>query len=114
MGEDLEISDFSCRGGVEVVAPGENAQTTGFVGSYMKTSGTSIAAAHVTGVAAAVKSARHSLSGNQLRQAIVESATSLSDGNRLVNYENAVRYVKKKAGKKISVPKLKQEMGELA
>lgn len=114
VGEHLEISDFSCRGGVEVVAPGENAQTTGFVGSYMKTSGTSIAAAHVTGVAAAVKSARHSLSGNQLRQAIVESATSLSDGNRLVNYENAVRYVKKKAGKKISVPKLKQEMGELA
>lgn len=114
VGEDLEISDFSCSEDVEVTAPGENAQTTGFVGSYMKASGTSIAAAHVTGVAAAVKSARHSLSANELRQAIVESATPLSDGNRLVNYENAVRYGKKKAVKRISAPKLKQEMGEMA
>lgn len=110
----MEISDFSCSEDVEVTAPGENAQTTGFVGSYLKASGTSIAAAHVTGVAAAVKSARHSLSANELRQAIVESATPLSAGNRLVNYENAVRYGKKKAVKRISAPKLKQEMGEMA
>lgn len=114
VGEDLETSDFSCSGDVEITAPGENAQTTGFVCSYMKASGTSMAAAHVTGVAAAVKSAKRSLSANELRQAMVESAIQLSDGSKLVNYANAVQFVKQKTIKKISVSKLKQETSELA
>lgn len=37
--------------------PREDVQSIGFLGSYTKVSGTSLAAAHVTGVAAAVKSA---------------------------------------------------------
>ncbi len=114
VGEDLEKSDFSENVQTDVVAPGERAQTIGFVGSYSKASGTSIATAHVTGVAAAVKSARRSLSANELRRVLVESAIQLSCGSKLVNYANAVRLVKQKTIKKISLSELKQETGELA
>ena len=52
--KELCLSSYSPVGnGVDVYAPSEECQTTGFVGSYVKGNGTSIAAAHVTGVVAA-------------------------------------------------------------
>lgn len=112
--ETLKASDFSDNKGVDLVAPGENAQTIGFVGSYTKMEGTSIAAAHVTGVAAAVKSARRAVSVEKLKNALLASGVQLADGSKLVNYQNAIRAVKSKEFIKLSVSGLKKETKEKA
>lgn len=86
----LETSEFSDNSQTDLVAPGEDVQSIAFLGSYTRGSGTSLAAAHVAGVAAAVKSADTSLSASQLMGILKESAISLGDDGKLVNYENAV------------------------
>lgn len=93
----LEASKFSDNSQTDLAAPGEDVQSIGFLGSFSRASGTSFAASHVTGVAAAVKSADKSLSASQLMEVLKESAVSLGDDGKLVNYENAVAFVKNKS-----------------
>ena len=93
---NLKTSEFSDNSQTDLTAPGEDVQSIGFLGSYTKVSGTSLAAAHVTGVAAAVKSADRTLSANQLMEVLKKSAVSLGEDGKLVNYENAVALVEEK------------------
>lgn len=92
--DELKSSQFSNNEKVDLVAPGENVQTLGYMGSFSMTEGTSIATAHVTGVAASVMSANRNLSNTEIRNVLIESAISLSDGTRLVNYKNAIDRIK--------------------
>lgn len=65
---------------VDVFAPSEMAQTTGYVGTYTISNGTSIAAAHVTGVVASLKSKNSNLTYNQVKKIISESALDINQG----------------------------------
>ncbi len=92
---NLNVSSFSPEGVyVDLFAPAEQCQTTGFVGSYVISSGTSIATAHVTGVAAAVKSIEKAISNKNLMNLLKKSAVLCNNTKgyyRIVNYENAVK-----------------------
>ena len=107
--EKMEVSDFSTKEQTDLVAPGEKVQSTGYVGSHTISSGTSLAAAHVTGVAAAIKSANPQMEGEKLQQVLLTSATKLSDGNKLVNYEAALSGMDGEVQKE-SVAKVKKVM----
>ena len=107
--EKMEVSDFSPKEQTDLVAPGEKVQSTGYVGSHTISSGTSLAAAHVTGVAAAIKSANPQMEGEKLQQVLLTSATKLSDGNKLVNYEAALSGMDGEVQKE-SVAKVKKVM----
>lgn len=61
-------------GSVDIAAPGENILTTDVHGRYGTHSGTSFAAAYVSGAAALLASARPAASGSQLRDVLVASA----------------------------------------
>lgn len=98
--DKLKGSQFSNNENVDLVAPGENVQTLGYMGSFSTTEGTSIATAHVTGVAAAVMSANRNLSNSEIWNVLKESAVSLSDGTKLVNYENAIDLISSEKGLK--------------
>lgn len=92
--KDLNIASYSPNDNyVDVFAPSEMAQTTGYVGTYTISNGTSIAAAHVTGIVASLKSKNSSLTCNQIKKIISESAVGINKGNGiygLVNYKNAI------------------------
>lgn len=105
----LETSEFSDNSQTDLAAPGEDVQSTGFLGSYTKVSGTSLAAAHVTGVAAAVKSADTSLTASQLMEVLKGSAVSLGADGKLVNYENAVALAREKE----NLPVTKSDVAEI-
>ena len=94
--KDLRASDFSKNNHLtDLVAPGEDVYTLDYCGGYCTCSGTSVAAAHVTGVAAAILSSKKIKSGEMLKNVLLESSVELSDGSRLVNYDNAMKYIKK-------------------
>jgi subtilisin family serine protease len=61
-------------GSVELAAPGEDILSTGTGGSYSTHSGTSFAAAYVSGAAALLASAKPAASGEQLRETLLASA----------------------------------------
>nr|MBP3598371.1 S8 family peptidase [Eubacterium sp.] len=104
--EKLVNSDFSANSEVDLVAPGEDVQTIGYLGTFTKTEGTSIAAAHVTGVAAAVMSAKKSMKSTELRSLLESSAIVLENGTNLVNYENAINQMKKKGASPIKAKEI--------
>jgi subtilisin family serine protease len=60
--------------GVDIAAPGEGVITSGLNGAFASQSGTSFAAAYVSGAAALLASARPSATAAQLRNALVRSA----------------------------------------
>jgi thermitase len=62
------------RDSVDIAAPGEDVLTSELGGRYARRSGTSFAAAYVTGSAALLASARPGASGSKLRDALVRSA----------------------------------------
>jgi subtilisin family serine protease len=62
------------RGSVDIAAPGEDVLTSELGGRCERRSGTSFAAAYVTGAAALLAAARPGASGSRLRAAIVASA----------------------------------------
>ncbi len=93
--KELCISSYSPVGnGVDVYAPSEECQTTGFVGSYVKGNGTSIAAAHVTGVVAALKSGSKNITNSQMKTLIKNTTVDFrtDDGVKygVINYNNAI------------------------
>ncbi|MBN2535057.1 MAG: S8 family serine peptidase [Spirochaetales bacterium] len=64
---------------VDVAAPGENIYSLKPGGSYQYLTGTSMAAAYVSGLAALVKAYNQTLTNTGIRQAIIDSATPLSE-----------------------------------
>jgi subtilisin family serine protease len=62
------------RGSVDIAAPGDDVLTSELGGRLGRRSGTSFAAAHVTGAAALLAAARPGASGSRLRAALVGSA----------------------------------------
>lgn len=100
--EDGSKSAFSNYGlnSVQIYAPGNNIYSTISRSSYGILSGTSMAAPHVTGVAALLLSIDSSLTVQQIRTAILQSAvpTTITAGGVTqnvirLNAYNAVKYV---------------------
>jgi len=89
VGQSMVISDFSSRGPSgcggdifpELVAPGDNVRTTdvslGGFPNYVPTSGTSIAAPHVSGAIALLLSVNPQLTVGDLETLLTDSATDL-------------------------------------
>lgn len=93
--KDLQPSSFSKNNNkVDLVAPGEDVHTLDYLGGYCTANGTSVAAAHVTGVAAAILSTKKAISINELKNTLISSSAILDDGSRLVSYDNAIEKIK--------------------
>lgn len=67
-------ADSAYGASVDIAAPGDGVLTTGLGGEVTSQSGTSFAAAHVSGAAALLAAARPSAGAAQLRRALVRSA----------------------------------------
>lgn len=72
--QDGRAASFSQRNGVTLAAPGEKLQVLGLRGESTTASGTSYAAAQVTGAVAAVLAAQPGLQPEQVRQLLYDSA----------------------------------------
>lgn len=76
-------SDFSAVGEeVELVAPGENIAATGFFDEVVCTQGTSVATAHVTGLASLLWDKDATKSADFIRALLNDSARKLGAGNK--------------------------------
>ncbi|OXM87398.1 S8 family serine peptidase [Paenibacillus rigui] len=95
--EQNQHAAFS-NGGVEVVAPGVNIQSVGLGNQYTVLSGTSVAAPHVTGIAALIKSEMPGMSNEKIRQIIDKTAVPLGSpdvfGYGLVHAASAIEQKK--------------------
>jgi subtilisin family serine protease len=72
------------RRSVDIAAPGENVLIAGLDGRFSRRSGTSFAAAYVTGAAALLASARPTASAARLREALLRSARRGGDVDDLI------------------------------
>lgn len=89
------VTSYSqCGSRVDVVAPGEDIYSTVKTG-YGKKGGTSMAAPHVSGVAAMIFSLDPDIKGERVKEIIKESATGSygTEGYGLLNANNAVERV---------------------
>jgi len=78
--EEYKAANFSSRGlGINIVAPGAEVLSTLNDGEYASMSGTSMAAPHVSGALAALKSKNKKFGSNELINRIYETATPLGD-----------------------------------
>jgi len=79
-GTDDNLADFSNYGAsnVQIAAPGVDIISTFLNNGYDSLSGTSMATPHVAGVAALVKAANFGLSGSQIKDIILNTATPVS------------------------------------
>ncbi len=76
------VPDYSNYGnGLDVVAPGENILSINLNSSYAKASGTSVAAAQVSGLAALLVSANLNLTPSQVEEIIERNAEHLPSGH---------------------------------
>ena len=108
---ELKSADFSLNNEkVDLVAPGVDVQTVDYLGSYCYASGTSIAAAHVTGVVASLLSYKRNVS--RIKEAIMNSAVVINNGCKLINYDAALEYLEhnKFNKSKNKVPKIKMNI----
>ena len=110
--ESAQPADFSARGAaLDLTAPGVDVQSTGFMGSYTITSGTSAAAAHVTGVAAVLKGLDPTKSNESITNLMKASAYKPGFSGRndqygygIVSLENALAmYAAQESGMNISL-----------
>lgn len=86
----LEKSSFSSLEEPDVYAPGEGAKTLGYLGSYEEVDGSSIAAAHVSGVAAALKGVFKNTSNKDIYDAIINNGVKVDENVGCVNLINAL------------------------
>ncbi|MFB1082178.1 S8 family serine peptidase [Jeotgalibacillus sp. JSM ZJ347] len=83
IGSDLLAADFSTTGGaVDLVAPGVSIHSTYLSHSYIHMSGTSMAAPHVTGVAALFKQLDPDASPTVIREQLFDQAVDLGEPGR--------------------------------
>lgn len=93
-GKDDQISTFSQFGAyLDVVAPGEKIVSTWLGNKFRSLSGTSMSAAHVTGVLALLKSAEPQASIEDHRRLLISQcerlpASNLLQGNGLISWSN--------------------------
>jgi hypothetical protein len=81
------IADFSSTGrAVDIAAPGVELISTAPGGGYVRESGTSMAAPHVTGVAALVRAARPGLDVEELEAVLRASAVDLGAPGHDITY----------------------------
>ena len=89
----------------DVVAPGVQVRSVDASGNYVSWNGTSMAAPHVAGVAALIKSANKNLTPEQIEKLMIDTAEPLTDnkfnkapnmayGNGLVNAYDAIAVMK--------------------
>ena len=86
------LSDFSATGdNLDVVAPGEDILSTSYLWGYMAADGTSLSAAHVTGLASLILQQNPSLTPAQVKEVLCQSAIPLEEncGSGMVNGKNA-------------------------
>lgn len=82
-----QLAVFSSYGNnLELVAPGVQINSTSLGNSYTTSSGTSMAAPHVTGVAALIKAYNSSLTNKQIRAALRNSAIDLGQKGKDKHY----------------------------
>ena len=92
--ETYSLCDFSNIGSrVDVVAPGKNIVSTVDNNGYKEDTGTSMAAPHVTGIAAMLYSLNPDIKADEVKRIICETADREVDGYKLVNAEAAVKAV---------------------
>lgn len=92
--KNLQASTFSDNRDSDFVAPGEDVYTTNYVGSYLTMSGTSISAAHITGIIACIKSADKNLTNEKVKTILKNSSMKLEDGSRFATYDSAISTLK--------------------
>lgn len=95
---NMEISEFSTLGdSVDIVAPGEDIYSTSFLYTYEIMSGTSMATPFVTGSAALLFSIDDSLTGAQVKDILIRTASDHSESYGfsypILNVGNAVEYI---------------------
>lgn len=129
--ENLEVAWFSKRGSKdgyikpELVAPGMNMTTAVFGGYGSHVRGTSIAAGHVSGVAALVMEANPRLNQAEIESILIDSAKPLTDriyrtspnhayGYGLVDAQKAVEYAIESAFERLYGPNRVQTSLEIA
>lgn len=86
------LSDFSATGdNLDVVAPGEDILSTSYLWGYMAADGTSLSAAHVTGLVSLILQQNPTLTPAQVKEVIRQSAIPLGEncGSGMVNGKNA-------------------------
>ena len=93
--ENLQIATFSSRGPeLDIVAPGVSILSTMNDGKYSVASGTSMAAPHVSGAFAGLKSKNPSASSDELISTILDTATPMEDksmyGHGLLDLPRAI------------------------
>ena len=94
---NADISDFSAIGeAIELVAPGEEIAATGYFDEVVKTDGTSVSTAQVTGVASLLWEQNTNKSADFIRGLLTASAKSLGDeevyGSGVVDAEYALAH----------------------
>lgn len=97
--KDGEVTEYSAKGEeVELVAPGELVRTTGFLGTEVVNTGTSLAAPQISAVASLIWEKDLSVSADFVRALLNESANLYGDenayGNGLVDAEYALDHYK--------------------
>jgi len=92
--KDYEICDFSNIGDrVDVIAPGDDIESTVGTDQYIKLPGTSMAAPHVSGVATMVWSCNPKLTGEDVKKIITTTSIQNVKGSekKLIDAEQAVK-----------------------
>ena len=104
-------AEFSGRGArVDLLAPGVDVYTALPDGKYGRRSGTSLAAAHVTGVCAAAWTLNPGLGGAQLRDLVLESAQTPVSGSAVGMVDMAAALEKvSEQGNALNVPSAREQ-----
>lgn len=113
-----KIEPYSTRGEhVTIVAPGSSIYTTSIDSGYAAVSGTSFSAPQVAGTAALIWSVIPSLTNDEVRDILIQSASDLGTpgkdstyGYGLLNTEKAIELVKAKSIKLITEQKANPEL----
>lgn len=115
---DGSLAGFSNYGSyINISAPGEYIPSTYFNEQYASLSGTSMAAPHVAGLAALMKSANPDLTNKDIMAIMQSSARDLGKkgkdiqfGNGLINVDQALQEAKEAVGSKVTRNKIRERL----